>query len=323
MPRSSSRLCGLWLAAALGATPAAAAQRAFVASYGSDTNVPGLCNRAAPCRTFATALTIVDAGGEVLALDASEHGPLTITKSVTITANPGVRVYISTSSVGGAAVAISGGARVVLRNLDLVPSPYGGGFGVSVLSSEAVVENCTISRVDTGIYAGNSRLRVANSIVRNTYRGIYLFGTNKADISEVQVIGSYRAGLEVGVGLSSLGHPVCTSGNARVSVTDSLIDDSGWFGIGAWTYESSAAVHVAVTRSIVSGGPIGILTSTSPLGVCGVIGDVRAAVGDSQIANNTEGFEAGPNTTFESMGDNLLAGNGTDTVGTITPIPGI
>ena len=321
MHRVSSRVAGLCLLTALSATPVIAVQRAFVASYGSDLAI-SQCSLAAPCRTLATALTFVDPGGEVLALDTSDHGPLTITKSVTITANPGVRVFISTSSVGGAAVSISGGARVVLRNLDMGPSPYGGGYGVMVISSEAVVENCTISRVDTGIYAGNSKLRVSNSIVRNAHRGIHLAGSNKADISEVQVIASYLAGLEVGIGLSSLGHPVCTSGQARVSVSDSLIERSLQFGIVAWTYESSAAVHLTVTRTIVSGTDIGIMTTTSPLGVCGVVGDVRASVGQSQISNNDKGFEAGPNTTFESMGDSLFTGNGTDTVGIVTVVPG-
>ena len=68
-------LASLALASALLSSVSEAAQRVFVASYGSDSNAAMSCTLAAPCRSFATAMTVVDAKGEVVALDAAGYGP--------------------------------------------------------------------------------------------------------------------------------------------------------------------------------------------------------------------------------------------------------
>jgi Bacterial Ig-like domain (group 3) len=55
--------------------------RTWVSSAGDDNND---CSRTAPCLTFAGALEKTASGGEIDCLDASNFGPLTITKSITI-----------------------------------------------------------------------------------------------------------------------------------------------------------------------------------------------------------------------------------------------
>ncbi len=52
----------------LGALPAYAAQRTFVSTSGSDANTASNCTSTAPCRGFTAALTVTDAGGEIVVL---------------------------------------------------------------------------------------------------------------------------------------------------------------------------------------------------------------------------------------------------------------
>ncbi|MGQ0444941.1 MAG: right-handed parallel beta-helix repeat-containing protein, partial [Beijerinckiaceae bacterium] len=70
------------LACGLAAVPAQAGpNRTFVSGTGTDS---GTCNRTNPCRTFAFAFTVTNAGGEIDVLDPAAYGPVTITKAISI-----------------------------------------------------------------------------------------------------------------------------------------------------------------------------------------------------------------------------------------------
>jgi hypothetical protein len=69
------------IACSLVASPALAASRTFVSGAGSDS---GDCSLAAPCPTFAYALTQTAESGEITVLTSAGYGPVTITKSVSI-----------------------------------------------------------------------------------------------------------------------------------------------------------------------------------------------------------------------------------------------
>src|SRR5436309_1596912 len=59
------------------------AAQTWVSGQGNDANA---CTLAAPCQSFAGALTKTTAGGEISILDAGPFGAVTITKSITINA---------------------------------------------------------------------------------------------------------------------------------------------------------------------------------------------------------------------------------------------
>src|SRR6516165_6279313 len=112
------------LACSLATAPAQARARVFVASYGNDSNP---CTFGSPCKTFQQAVNVVDASGEVTAIDSAGFGPITIGKSVTITSPPGVEAGI-VPTAGGDAIDITTAAStdtIVLRGLTL----QGGGSG--------------------------------------------------------------------------------------------------------------------------------------------------------------------------------------------------
>ena len=61
-------------------------QRTFVsAQTGNDANTVNNCSVTQPCRNFNAAVGVVNAGGEVVALDSGGYGAVTISKAVTLT----------------------------------------------------------------------------------------------------------------------------------------------------------------------------------------------------------------------------------------------
>jgi len=94
-----------------------ASPRAWVsAEIGVDV---GTCTRMAPCRTFDYAVAQVDPGGEVDVLDSGGFGPITITKSVTISAAPGLFAAIIPTGYSAIVVNAGVGDVVVLRGLTI------------------------------------------------------------------------------------------------------------------------------------------------------------------------------------------------------------
>src|SRR5262245_20687911 len=92
---SSTRVTALAvpvLLALLSPLPASAASpRVFLGVNGNDAN--DCANPATPCYSFAGALAQVATGGEVIIGATGGYGPLSITKSVSIHAAPGVVAF--------------------------------------------------------------------------------------------------------------------------------------------------------------------------------------------------------------------------------------
>jgi hypothetical protein len=89
--------------------------RTWVSGVGSDLDT---CERAAPCKTFAGAISKTAAEGEIDVLSPGNFGPVTITKSISIVAD-GVLGGILV--VSGNAITVNAGPNdvVVLRGLTL------------------------------------------------------------------------------------------------------------------------------------------------------------------------------------------------------------
>jgi hypothetical protein len=75
-------IAGALLAIGFSAAPAhALATRTWVSGHGADS---GACALAAPCRTFAFALTQTASGGEIDVLDPAGYGTVNITQAISI-----------------------------------------------------------------------------------------------------------------------------------------------------------------------------------------------------------------------------------------------
>ena len=133
----------LGIAVAAVALPSSAQNsRSFVASTGSDANN---CQRITPCRTFAVAYSVTNAGGEIVPLDSAGYGGFTIAKSLIVTVPAGVH-----AAVGGTVVVNAGvNDTVVLDGLKIEP---GGGDGIDIQSAmRVIVRNSRITGANTGI----------------------------------------------------------------------------------------------------------------------------------------------------------------------------
>jgi len=299
------RITPLLLASCL-ATEAFGAQRVFVRSNGTDT---GSCTLNAPCRGFTYAMTQVDAGGEVVALDAAGYGTVTIDKSVTITTNSGFFAGISAST--GAAITVNGeGIYVVLRNLNL--TGLGALFGITVLQANSlVVENCVVSGFGhNGINAGSGvTTRIANSTVRGNGfseggSGIYFGSNSTASVDNVRLSNNAAAGVQADASVDG--------SVTRVGITDS---DSSGSGMGYWVFansETSATSQINIRRSSASKNIHGILVSN---------GSATATVAESSITFNEAGLNNGSG-TLESFQNNHVQFNGTNVSGVVTPAMG-
>ena len=303
------------------AAPAAAIQRTFVSTSGNDANP---CTRADPCRNFTAALANTLAGGEVVALDSGGYGTFTVDKSVTVVGAPGVHAAITAFTGNGVTVSAGDADVVVLRNLYI--TGLGGDNGIRVFTGGSVhVESVTVSGfTNRGIRVTAEvspvTLIVRNSVFRHNNGGVIANGTN-GDL-RVQIEGT-RADRNTSNGFWFLG-PVKGSVDRSVAA---LNTGSGFF------FQPEAEISVSDSRaegnvagfSIQTPGTGTILTlervsvtDNTGDGVFAAFGSV-VRISGSTIARNGTGLH-NIGATLESFGDNVVRGNTTETMGTVTVV---
>ena len=290
-------------ASLISSTVHALANRVFVsARSGNDANT---CDSIlAPCQTFAGAVTKLNPGGEAIVLDTGGYGPVTITKSLTIEAPPGVTAFVHPPS--GDAITISAGASdvVVLRGLVL---NGGSGHGITVVSAGSVfVENCVISgfTLDGIRNAANNAVWVKDTISRQNGYGAELLNGHVA-IDHCRFEGNTLDGV--------------LADGSFVSVRDSVSARNGQDGFDAaassavnsvlFIYECSSTFNLRSGVHAINSGSGGVIASVANSSVC-----ENANFGLNNAGNTGSGFLA-----FESLGNNMVSHNGNnETNGTIT-----
>jgi hypothetical protein len=290
------------VAALLTATGEAQAQvgRTFVSGHGSDSNP---CSLAAPCRTFAQALSQTNAGGEITVLDPAGYGPVTINnKSISIV-NDGVgEAGVTTNSaVAAITVNISASDVVNLRGLTLV----GGGVGTNGVLFNNVgslnMQNCVVRGFQAGISVaptGSAALNVSDTVVSNnniTAIGINPSGSGAvtAAFDRVQAIGGSNSGFLLQGGLA-------TGGTLDVTIANSVATNAGT-GITVSSTVNAAPTQLMLSNSVVSNNGTGIFEN-GPFST--------TYLAKNTIAGNTTAFTN--NGTLFSFGDNYIKTNGND-----------
>ena len=304
----SFRLSLVVTAALAAALPAEAAQRAYVASTGNDANVGAGCTLALPCRSFTGAHTAVDAGGEIVALDAAGYGAVTITKSVTITANPGFFAGIA-ASTGNAVTIATPSVNVILRNLSI--NGVGATNGVVMSDgSRLSIENCVISNFSTtsgrGISVSNpANVRILDTLVRENWHGLHLSAGAKATVGRSSFLGNQDVGIYI---------PNTTATSTTAHVSDTIVATNFNQGIGVRNSNAGGLAKVWAIRTTVANNAYGI--SAEAFGGPAVI-----HIGASMIVDNSNaGYYAnGTAGAIETTANNIIDGNAGNT-GTLTYI---
>jgi hypothetical protein len=292
------------------ATPAYALRtNTYVAAAGTDS---GACSYSAPCRNFSYALSQVQAGGVVTAIDNAGYSPFTIDKSVTIKAPTGVTPLIIAPS-GGIAITITAGPndKVVLQGLTL----DGGGTasdgidflgGGSLAVSDCVVRNMTGYGLSVfGSQSSDQLLTVSNSrFDNNQINGIGIgpqsSGGISASIDRSEFSGNGNAGL-------SIVRPPLGTGVIKAAVTDSVAANNANGIVSA--AQGFADVFVTLTHVLIEGSTQnGIFVSNG--------GQVFLA--QSTLTGNASEFNVDFKSALWTYGNNYAAGNPTAT-GALTP----
>ncbi len=291
------------------APPAEAAQRTFVSATGADANP---CSLAFPCRTFAAALSSVDSGGEVVALDSADYGVLAIDKSVSIIAPTGVNAGVTASSADGVVIAAGPSGAVVLRGLAIDGPSGGAGISVGGASLGALhVEHCIVSRFAVGIrFAVPGKLFVRDStFLHNEASGIAAYSGSVVSVDRVRLEGN--------------GEGIAILAGGKATVSNSVAAGNVGVGFGAYNSATSGVTELNVDRSVATlNGSCGVLVVDAGAG-----GQAIARLANSAIVYNDCGLGIGYGgvgaNLLESTGTNLVRGNRVDLLGTVTTVPPI
>ena len=274
-------------------------QRAFVSATGNDANTATLCAVTAPCKTFKQAVTVVADNGEVVALNTAPYGSVTLTRSISLTAAPGVYAGISVFAGSGVTIA-SPNISVVLRGLTI--NGQGGANGILVdtpaTGAKLSIENCVIANFANPGGAGvavnaPAQLRVVNTLIRDSFDGVSIAGGATAVISGSKILENADTGILVN--------------GASATVINTVVSASGT-GIAT---AASGAANIAVTGSAITNNGTGVISQ----------GAAVFSLTNSMVTGNTLGLSQSGTAALELLGNNTVRQNGTPSSGTITTVP--
>ncbi|HEX8470614.1 MAG TPA: right-handed parallel beta-helix repeat-containing protein [Brevundimonas sp.] len=312
-------LVGLTLACfAAPGISSAQATRTWVSGVGDDVNP---CSRTAPCKTFAGAISKTAAGGEINVLDPGGFGTVTITKSITITTDPGFGGILASSTTG---VTINAGATdvVTLRGLYI-----NGSIGASTgLNGVRILAAGTVNIQNSAIMGARSPSAGYGVALLNSA------GTTYVNIADTTISESGTGSTGSAIQIAPTG-----SGSAFVSIRNSRILNNTR-GVVIDSSATAGAVHTSISGSLISGnslagvlaislGAVNALTvtetiSSNNLGGLGSNGTgASVTFARSTISGNSNGLVAVNGGALVSSGGNIVVDNATPGAPTATIAP--
>ena len=299
MPRLLSRAVPVLVSLMLPIAAQAQLFRAYVASYGLDTNP---CTVAAPCRLLPAALNAVADKGEIWILDSANYnsGTVSITKSVSILAVPGQIASIVAVSNGAAINIATANVRVALRNVVVTSNATNpGSDGITVTNGALLsIEDCLLANLpNAGIFVHDTPtlVQVKNTVFRNL-AGAGVFAMNGPNV----VIANSQF-LHTG-GITAYSN---TASTTIASVTDSIIANGAEGVYAATASNASAVVRAYVTRTTIHNVTYGLDAETDGFGTVNLFagGNMVDASGLGWVVYN-------PGAYLITYGNNQFSGSG-------------
>ena len=163
-------------AAAQASRPGPTAIRTYVSGPGNDGNTAASCPRNKPCRTLAAAYTVTQKGGEIIALDPGEYGPITITGPVSIFGN--IDALIGVASKGtGVTINAAAADKVIIRNFIVSGAGATDTKGIELKSGQLTLLHSTLKQLTMGLAVSNSKADLVYTDVLDNDTGIATVGT--------------------------------------------------------------------------------------------------------------------------------------------------
>jgi len=302
-------IAGALLAFGLSAAPAHALRDAtWVSGHGTDS---GTCAPAAPCRTFAFALTQTAAGGEIGVLDPARYGTVTITKAISIV-NDGVGVAsIGASSGNGVTVTAGASDSVHLRGLTI----EGLGTGANGIQFNSggnlAIENCVVRNFGFGngidiAPSTSGSFSVSTTIASNNGVGILVQPPRSAVVARVLskvTANNNNIGILVNGGATA-------GASLNVTIVDSVASNNTTGGVAAQSTTGTATA--LMVRNVVAGYNFFGLQAVQ---------NAILRVAHSVITGNGTGVTTFSGGILDSYGDNDIDGNANNNTGVLTVIP--
>jgi hypothetical protein len=300
------------LACSLFTASAQARARVFVASYGNDSNP---CTFGSPCKTFQQAVNVVDAGGEVTAIDSAGFGPISITKSVTITSPAGVEAGIAAPAPSAAAITITTSASnqiITLSGLTLDGANVSNSTGISfkglagnLTVRDSVIRNFGQDGIDF-FPAGGGLLSVSNTVVSdNANTGIAYFPSGiitqqsaTITLDRVEMRNNHKYGFFLWGAQST---PDSVNNSLIVANVVESTASGGSYGFYALTDQSHTPVLISLFHSVATGN---VNAGLRAEGAAGVI-----IAAKSMVTGNGQDWENVSAGDVMSFGDNYFVGN--------------
>lgn len=276
----------------LGSFAVAGAQtRTWVSGVGDDINP---CSRTAPCKTFAKAISVTAAGGEINAIDPGGYGAVTITKSITIDGG-GTFASILAAGTNGIVINAAPSDVVTIRNVS-IDGANTGLNGIRFLNGGALhVEKVEIfGFTQRGIDAepaGGSTMYVLDSVLRNNDGGGILV---KPAVYVGTVMDKVR--------LDGNFYGVRAENNANVTIRDSVAAGNSTHGFHAVSTGAGILINVENSTATNNGGG-GVTTTGAAAGI---------SISNTTIMSNAQGINTSGGGSVYSFGNNRIIGNGTD-----------
>jgi Right handed beta helix region len=289
---------GFALAVTLLAAPVQAQNnRSFVSPTGSDSNP---CSLAAPCRSFAGALAVTNAGGEIAVLGTAGYGTVIVNKPVSIV-NPGAFEAGVTIPSGGTGITVNTPGSVKLQGLTLEGSGTGS-IGIDIQAVDHIlIDNCRIydltgtgilfePAIASGAVVG---LGVKETLISDTGTGIWVVpsgtGNGQATMHDVVVRDDLNGILVDG-----------RSSSGKVLSVLSATGVHGGSTVGLEVVSAGTFTDAMVVRSVITGNVVGIAAQGT---------NANLWIGQSVVSNNENGWEAISSGTVQSYGTNQINGN--------------
>jgi len=177
--------CGL--ASAANAAVREGAVQTFISGLGNDGNASANCPRTNPCRTLAGAYPVTQSGGDIIALDPADYGPLAITGPLSILGVQGGAVAVA-SGTTGITINARAGEKIIIRDLVISGAGAPNTTGIQLKGGLLVLRNSTLKLLTTGLHVENAHADVLNTDIIGNTTGIE---TNGVGVPYNTAIGLY------------------------------------------------------------------------------------------------------------------------------------
>lgn len=137
---------------------------------------------------MATAYTVTGNGGEIIALDPADYGPITITGQLTIFGANDAMIAVAAGTTG-VTINASAGDRVIIRNVIISGAGATNTKGIELTAGQLTLLNSTLKQLSVAMNVSNTKADVVNTDFIGNVIGINTTGTGTDTQAEPIVYG--------------------------------------------------------------------------------------------------------------------------------------